>query len=153
MAAPQFGVPEAGFFYPDRLAAFAVVEREGLIALVLVRDTIFGDVLDLPGGGVDPDETLRAAATRETGEEAGLRVELDLEPFVRADHFSTSYARERRNTRGSFFAGRFLAEAPELRIENDHELTWRRPSDAIMGLDRESHAWAVAAWLRLRARG
>ena len=38
MAAPQFGEPQAGRDYPDRPAAFAVVERDGLIALVRVAE-------------------------------------------------------------------------------------------------------------------
>jgi 8-oxo-dGTP diphosphatase len=38
-----------------------------------------------------------------------------------------------------------------LKIEADHELVWLAPLDALLQLDRESHAWAVAAWLRLRA--
>jgi 8-oxo-dGTP diphosphatase len=37
-----------------------------------------------------------------------------------------------------------------LKIEEDHELVWLAPFDALLRLDRESHAWAVVAWLRLR---
>ena len=152
MATPQFGAapPDA---CPDRPAAFAVIEREGLIALVEVQRLHRGLVLDLPGGGIDPGETAAEAAVRECGEEAGLVVALDAEPFVRADHYFLHNDGEIRNTRGAFFSGRMMAEDPGLHIEEDHTLVWSDPQAAIVRLDRESHAWAVAAWLRLRAGG
>ena len=43
-------------------------------------------------------------------------------------------------------------EDAALKIEDDHRLVWLDPHEAVVRLDRESHAWAVAAWLRLRAR-
>ena len=149
MAAPQFGDPEPGRTYRDRPAAFAVVEHEGRIALVRVdeRNGRIG-ILDLPGGGIDPGESACAAAIRETAEEAGLRVDLEAEPFARADHYFHPEPGRHVNTRGAFFAGRVVAEAPELRTEADHTLVWMAPADALVALDREAHAWAVAAWLR-----
>ncbi|WP_293676445.1 NUDIX domain-containing protein [uncultured Phenylobacterium sp.] len=152
MATPQFGdaPPEA---CPDRPAAFAVIERDGLIALVQVPRLHHRLALDLPGGGIDPGETAAQAAVRECGEEAGLRVALDAEPFVRADHYFLHGDGEVRNTRGVFFSGRVVAQDQDLKIEDDHTLVWTDPQEAVLRLDRESHAWAVAAWLRLRARG
>lgn len=151
MATPQFGQPQPGVAHPDRPVAFAVIERDGLIALVEVPRQ-WGLVLDLPGGGVDPGESEIQAAIRECGEEAGLAVALDTEPFVRADHYYLHSDGVVRNSRGAFFSGRVLAEDPALKIEDDHTLTWMEPQSALVRLDRESHAWAVAAWLRLRAR-
>jgi 8-oxo-dGTP diphosphatase len=149
MATPQFGDPEHGRTYRDRPAAFAVVEHDGRIALVRVdeRNGRFG-ILDLPGGGIDRGEGACEAATRETAEEAGLLVELEAEPFAFADHYFHPDPGRYVNTRGSFFAGRLVAEAPELKTETDHTLVWMAPADAVAALDRESHAWAVAAWLR-----
>jgi 8-oxo-dGTP diphosphatase len=152
MGTPQFGEAPAKAC-PDRPAAFAVLEREGLIALVQVPRLQRGLVLDLPGGGIDPGESAAEAAVRECGEEAGLVVALDAQPFVRADHYFLHNDGEIRNTRGAFFSGRVVAADPTLKIEHDHTLVWRDPQEAILRLDRESHAWAVAAWLRLRARG
>lgn len=154
MPAPQFGEPEPGRDYPDRPAAFAVVEHQGRLALVRVdRRGEREDVLDLPGGGLDAGEGAREAATRETGEEAGLVVELEAEPFAWADHYFVHNDGRSVNTRGVFFAGRLVAEDPALKVEADHALVWLEPAEAIARLDRESHAWAVAAWLRrLRER-
>ncbi|WP_293908250.1 NUDIX domain-containing protein [Phenylobacterium sp.] len=153
MTTPQFGEAQAGRTYPDRPAAFAVIERDGLLALVQVERQGRGLVLDLPGGGIDPGETEAEAAIRECGEEAGLVVALDVAPFVRADHYFLHNDGVVRNTRGAFFVGRVTDEDASLKIEHDHTLVWLAPDEAVVRLDREAHAWAVAAWLRLRARG
>ena len=147
MTTPQFGQPEPGRGHPDRPAAFVVAARGDLIATV--RVTFAGGArLDLPGGGIDPGETAVDAAVRECGEEAGLKVAVEAEAFAAADHYFVDPAGHSVNTRGAFFAARVLAEAPELKIEDDHQLIWMSPQDALLKLDRESHAWAAALWLR-----
>ncbi len=152
MAVPQFGEPGLDGDYADRPVAFAVLEREGLIALVEAPRGRRGRVLDLPGGGIDPGETAAEAAVRECGEEAGLVALLDAQPFVHADHYFRNGDGVVRNSRGVFFMGRVTAEDPALKIEHDHRLLWVDPVAALTRLDRDAHAWAVAAWLRLRAR-
>lgn len=144
---PQFGEPEPGRDYPDRPAAFAVIERDGRIAVARVSFESGGSRLDLPGGGVDPGETPEQAAARECGEEVGLRVAIG-ELVARADHFFVNEKGVSHNTRGLFFAAEFRAEAPDLKTEADHELQWIAPHEALVVLDRPSHAWAVTAWLR-----
>lgn len=151
MTTPQFGDAAADAVYPDRQAAFAVIDRDAQIALVRVDRVGRGLVLDLPGGGVDEGETAAEAAVRECGEEAGLVVALDAEPYVLADHYFLHNDGVVRNTRGSFFAGRVVAEDPALKVEDDHDLVWMDPHAAVLRLDRESHVWAVVTWLRLRA--
>jgi 8-oxo-dGTP diphosphatase len=148
MSPPQFGEQEPGCDYPDRPAAFAVLEHEGRIACVRVDWRRGGPKIDLPGGGVDPGETHAQAAARECGEEAGLKVSIDGAPFVRADHYFINDEGRTNNTRGQFFAARLEAYAPELQVEADHTLVWLEPLEALRSLDRESHAWALAAWLR-----
>jgi 8-oxo-dGTP diphosphatase len=152
MSVPQFGTPEPGRTYPDRPAAFSVIEREGRIALVQVTFKAGGGRTDLPGGGLDDGESAAQAAVRECGEEAGLRISVEAAPFVRADHYFVNEEGISRNTRGSFHLGRLIGEAPELMIEADHGLVWTPPHEALVRVDRESHAWAIAAWLRLRGR-
>jgi 8-oxo-dGTP diphosphatase len=148
MNVTQFGEPEPGRAYPDRLAAFVVVEDGGRIAVARVRFATGGGRLDLPGGGIDPGETAAEAAVRECGEEVGLKVAVEAEPFTRADHYFVNEKGEAHNTRGAFFTARLVAEAPELKTEEDHALEWLTPLEALVRLDRESHVWAVAAWLR-----
>lgn len=150
MNVPQFGAPEPGRDYPDRPAAFVVLEHKGQIACVRVAWRRGGPKVDLPGGGLDPGESHARAAVRECGEEAGLRIEVAGDAFVRADHFFINDEGRANNTRGWFFEGRLVGEAPELKIEDDHSLIWLEPLEALQSLDRDSHAWAVAAWLRSR---
>ncbi|MFC3069531.1 NUDIX domain-containing protein [Phenylobacterium soli] len=147
MGAPQFGTPQPGRDYPDRPAAFAVVERDGKVAIVRVTFENGGGRTDLPGGGLDPGESPQAAAARECGEEAGLVVEVG-EELVAADHYFVNEKGEAKNTRGRFYAARFVAEDAALKIEDDHALVWMEPVAALRALDRESHAWALACWLR-----
>jgi 8-oxo-dGTP diphosphatase len=147
MSIPQFGYPEPGRDYPDRPAAFVVIEDMGKIALVRVDLGDGRTRLDLPGGGIDPGETPAEAAARECGEEAGLKV-TPLEVFERADHYFINPKGQSHNTRGIFFTGALDGEAPELKVEEDHELVWADPIEALVTLGRDSHAWAVAAWLR-----
>jgi 8-oxo-dGTP diphosphatase len=147
MNVPQFGEPRPGRAYPDRPAAFVVVEHAGRIAVVRVSFAGGGSRLDLPGGGIDPGETPQQAAARECGEEAGLEVSVG-ELIARADHFFTNEDGASVNTRGVFFAGRLVRASPSLKIEDDHQLEWMTPDEALVALDRESHAWAMAAWLR-----
>lgn len=147
MTTPQFGAPEPGKAYPDRPAAFVVATRGGKVAVVRVAMADGGERVDLPGGGIDPGETAAQAAARECGEEAGLTVEIS-ELLGSADHYFVNQDGERNNTRGQFFAGEVIADAPELKIEDDHTLTWMTPLDALRTLSRGSHVWAVALWLR-----
>jgi 8-oxo-dGTP diphosphatase len=144
---PQFGAPEPGRGYPDRPAAFVVIERDSEIAVVRVTFDGGGMRLDLPGGGIDAGETPQQAAVRECGEEVGLEVSVG-EPLTRADHYFTNEDGSSVNTRGVFFAGRLVGTAPELKIEDDHALEWMTPLQALTALDRESHVWAVTVWLR-----
>ncbi len=51
-----------------------IVVADGEGRILLVRHTYVPGWY-LPGGGVDPGETLAAAAAREVGEEAGIRLE------------------------------------------------------------------------------
>ena len=75
-AGPQFSAPEPGVAYRDRPAAFAVVERDGLIACVLITRPE-QSYYDLPGGAVEAGETDEEALVR-LGEE--MMAELGYEP-------------------------------------------------------------------------
>lgn len=57
----------------ERVAARAVIVRDGKVALMHARRD---DYYKLPGGGVDPDESVEEACIREVREETGLRVRL-----------------------------------------------------------------------------
>lgn len=147
MAIPQFGDAETGRAYTDRPAAFGIVERDGRIALVQVEKPGHGAWCDLPGGALDPGETEEQAVIREFGEETGLKVAVAA-LFARADQYFLKTDGQPYNNRGAFFSLRLEGEDSDLKIENDHTLVWMSPSEALVQLRHEAHAWAVAAWLR-----
>ena len=149
MARPQFGDPQPSLIYRDRPAAFGVLERDGLVALVSVEKPGHRAWLDLPGGALDPGEDAAAAMIREFGEETGLNVAAS-EVLGEAAQFFINTDGEAYNNRQTLFAARLLGEAPELKIEADHTLVWLPPIDAISRLRHDSHAWALT--LRLRRR-
>jgi len=150
-AIPQFGAPLPGRAYPDRPAAFGIALRDGRLAVA--RITLAGgrQVHDLPGGGIDAGEGPAEALVREFGEEVGLRVAAGAE-LVRADQYFNSPEGSAHNVRGVFMTATVLAEAADLKIEDDHELIWLDPLEALGLMRREAHAWAIAAWLRDLAR-
>lgn len=151
MAAPQFGVREPGREYRDRPAAFGIVERGGKIALVRVDKPKHPAWRDLPGGALDPGETPEAAVVREYGEETGLEVAIG-RAFAAADQYFVNTDGEAFDNRATFFTLELRGQDERLKIEDDHTLVWVEPHEALATLRHEAHAWAVTAWLRLRAR-
>jgi 8-oxo-dGTP diphosphatase len=149
MSAPQFGDPEPGRTYRDRPAAFGIVERDGQIALVRIEKPNHPAWIDLPGGALDPGEDARQAVVREFGEESGLEV-APVEAYARADQRFINTDGEAFNNRGTFFTLTLVGEDEGLKIEDDHALVWLAPAEALVRLRHEAHAWAVAAWLRLK---
>lgn len=145
---PQFGQPLPGRLYPDRPVAFGVALKDGLVALARVEPAGAQMRIDLPGGGLDPGEGPEDALRREFAEETGLMVR-PTRLIARADHYFTNGAGEAFNTRGRFFEAEVTGLAPELKIEADHALFWAAPEAALRLVSRESHAWALACWLRL----
>ena len=143
-----FGQPAPGLDYLDRPAAFGVVENAvGEIALVRVSKPGKAPYFDLPGGAVDGDETEPQAVVREFGEETGLVIELDRLIVAVSQFFLKSDGQPVRNF-GGVHAVRVVGESPTLKVEDDHELVWLDPRDAVVALRHDAHAWAVAAWMR-----
>lgn len=144
----SFGQPAAGLDYLDRPAAFGVVENvHGEIALVRVSKPGKPPYFDLPGGAVDGDETEPQAVVREFGEETGLVVQVDRLIVAVSQHFLKSDGQPVRNF-GGVHVARQVSHDPALKVEDDHELVWLDPRDAVVALRHDAHAWAVAAWMR-----
>jgi 8-oxo-dGTP diphosphatase len=151
MARPQFGDPHPSLIYRDRPAAFGVLERDGLIALVAIEKQGHAPWLDLPGGALDPGEDAAAAMVREFGEETGLAVAAG-ELLGEADQFFINTDGEAFNNRQTLLEARLLGGAPGLKVEADHTLVWLSLIDAAARLRHDSHAWAVNLALRRRFR-
>jgi 8-oxo-dGTP diphosphatase len=145
----QFGQPKPGKDYRPRPAAFGIAANDGRIAAVHVRPDDGGDWIDLPGGAVDPGEDELQALVREFGEEAGLVVTPGRE-IVRAAQYFEKAGGEAVNNQGGVYEVTVTAEDASLKIEDDHQLIWLTPADAVEHLRHDSHAWAVAMWWRRR---
>ncbi|WP_422240649.1 NUDIX hydrolase [Dokdonella sp.] len=125
---------DAGIWRP-RVTVATVVPRDG--RFLLVEEIVHGRrVVNQPAGHLEPDETLHAAAIRETLEETGWDVEL--ESFLGVQQWTSSES-------GSQFV-RFTFAAIPL-----HHDPARKLDDGVLGplwLDREG---IVALGTRLRS--
>ena len=68
--------------------------------------------------------------------------------LVRADQYLRRRDGEPVNNRSGHYLAELVGEDAALKVEDDHELQWIDPAEAVARLRHESHAWAVACWLR-----
>jgi 8-oxo-dGTP diphosphatase len=143
----QFGRAEAGRAYRDRPAAFGIaVDNDGRVAVVhIIRPE--QAYYDLPGGAVDGDETEPEALVREFGEETGLIVRVGM-LLTRSSQYLLTTAGEAANNRAGHYRVDMTGQDESLKIEADHTLVWLDPHEALQRLRHDSHAWALATWLR-----
>lgn len=143
----QFGDAQPGVRYKDRPAAFGVLERNGKVALVRVTKPGMAPWLDLPGGALEEGESDEEAMIREFGEEAGLKVRAG-SLITRADQRFFRDNGEPVNNRSAIFSAELEHEAPQLKVEEDHELVWLDGREAMAKVRHDSHAWALLALIR-----
>ena len=117
--------------YPERpiLAASAAVFRDGEVLLASRAVPPYDQVFSLPGGLVEPGETLQEAARRELMEETGVDAEIG--PF--AGHVEIierdDDGRVKRHFVVAAFAARWIAGLGEV-SEEAIAIRWLRPQDA-----------------------
>ena len=150
-ASLQFGEPEAGVKYRDRPAVFGIAERAGQIALIRVTRVGVPAFYDLPGGAIEPGESESRALAREFSEETGLIVRGG-EILDRADQYMVKSDGEPVNNRSVLMVAVIEGFDPTQKIEDDHRLAWFAPEEALRIVRHDSHAWAIACWLRQTAR-
>ena len=145
--APQFGDADPGVNYRDRPAAFGLGLRDGRLALVRVTYPDKAPFFDLPGGGVDAGESPEQALIREFGEETGLIVQVGPRLGLANQRFRRKNG-EPTNNLCTFFEVEVQGADTRLKIEQDHELVWVEPVQALKALRLEAQAWALTLWLR-----
>ena len=147
---PQFGEAVAGARYRQRPTRYGIAPREdGSIATVRITGAERIS-WDLPGGMIDPGETSEQALCREFIEETGWSVE-PVRRITAARQFTVTSTGEHRDNHSVYYACRLIGETGG-KIEEDHELVWLDPLDAMRRMRHDAAAWAIAKWLRLGAR-
>lgn len=145
----QFGAPEPGVKYRDRPAVFGIAERDGKIAVIRITRLGVPPFHDLPGGGIEPGESEARALAREFVEETGLIVSGG-EVLARANQYMVKSDGEPANNRSVVLIATVKGFDPDQKIEDDHQLEWVDPDLALRMIRHDSHAWAIACWIRRR---
>lgn len=131
----KFGTHNPDAEYRQRPGAYAVIfDGQGKFAAVKGLDKIF-----LPGGGVDPGESLEETLAREVREECAREVVIGRYLGHGIQYF-TSKTGEHWEFQCSYFEAQFGAP---LDNEPEHELCWLDIADAHKMLAHEVHGWAV----------
>lgn len=126
-------------FEDPKVAAAALVERDGLLLLVRRTNNPARGQWTLPAGFVDADEDPQAAAARECLEETGLEVRVTRLLDVIAG---------REHPRGASIVIVYLAEAVggELRAGDDADEVAFFPADSLPALAFRATRQAVERW-------
>ena len=147
----QFGSPDPDVTHRDRPAVFGIAEQRGKIALVRITRDGKAPFHDLPGGAIEPGESEGRALAREFVEETGLIISSG-EILARADQYMVKSDGEPVNNRSVLMTAVVEGLDPDQKCEDDHRLAWFDPQEALRVVRHDSHAWAIAVWLRRQAR-
>ena len=142
-------MPELFADRSDYLGAFGLLETGDGVLLVANRRVIDGaeaHVWDLPGGGVEPGETLAEALRREMCEETGLEVSVGDLLFV-AEGERIVAGRRKGLWRSFFFAVERTGGAVDLSGEPDVVDYRFEPRAALPGLLTAPYHAGFLAWL------
>jgi len=129
--APVFGTKVPGLAYRPRPGAYALVfDAAGRVAIVHEESDWY-----LPGGGLEPGETLEQALAREIREECACGIEIAA-PLGEAIEYLVNRSGQPFEVRAHYFRARFVGSSTA---------TWLAPADACARVRRASDAWAIAA--------
>lgn len=143
---PRHGSPpERGRHYRIRPGVYAVLPLGA--QMLLTHQAEPQPELQLPGGGIDPGESLWTALHREVMEETGWRVS-DLRRFSAFQRFvyMPDYGYWARKSQAIYVGRAVRAIGPP--TEDWHIPLWMRPADAVKHLSVEGDRVMVKAAMR-----
>jgi 8-oxo-dGTP diphosphatase len=135
---PEFGERLSGVSYRARPGAYAVIARaDGQVAVVRTPAGLF-----LPGGGIEPSETVPAALLREVREECGWEISVR-ERIGEAIQYVHAPGEGNFAKHCVFYRCMIVGES-SARLEGDHQPAWISPAEAQAQLTHGSQSWAIA---------
>lgn len=130
----SFGKQQPDQVYTLRPSAYALLlDQKGHLAVV----EAYANGFFLPGGGIEPNESIEAAILREISEETGHDAHL-LWHLAEADQYIGSWLK-----RSSFYLAEVEPVAEQSEIIAEHAVHWLNPQQALQRLNYESHRWIV----------
>lgn len=142
MIMKSFGKVLEGITYKKRDGVYAIIQNtEGLIATVNTPRGYF-----LPGGGIELGESHEKALLREVEEEIGYKSEI-------SEYIGTYSMFVRSATKPIYYEliGNFyICQAIEYlasEVEEDHELIWLSPAEAMQVMQLEYQKYAIEVYL------
>lgn len=134
----QFGHRIPGKHYIRRESVHGIsVDGRGKLLVVEYRGKCY-----LPGGGVEPGETLIEALHREYLEETGFGVKIGSKVAEAAEFVYAALDQQYFNKAGHFFLAE-LTERLGSAIENEHHPNWLTLEKFECRAAHRSHVWAV----------
>lgn len=145
---PRIGEPrDARIRWIRRPGAYAVLPREGRLLLTFQDDDT--PELQLPGGGVDPGESVPGALHREVMEETGWRIgALRRVGGFRRFTYMPEYDLWAEKICFVYTATPVRPVGPPL--ETDHSIVWMTPEQAVCALGNPGDRACVAQLFGLR---
>lgn len=133
-----FGTQDQNVHYSERRAAYVVIIRDGLVAVVNSGQKQF-----LPGGGCLLDELPEKTVAREVREELALSVRILHRLGEATQYFYSSDDNRHYKMLAAFFAGEFTDD--EGGRSGEHQLVWLPVREVEQACFHECHAWAIQA--------
>lgn len=96
----------------------------------------------LPGGEIEENETHKETAKRESMEELGFEIEIELFIGEAEDYYYSKYRQHYYHNPAYFYTVKLWKSVCEP-LEDFNQLDWASIPEALIKLKRGSHKWAV----------
>lgn len=146
----EFGTKSKELTYKTRVGAYLIIPDAQHYRMLLV--TAPNGALLLPGGEMEAGENQAATMERELLEEAGFKVNAP-KYLGRAGEYYYSHFRQQAYYNPGYFYVTDGFEKVKDPLEDFNNLIWLPIPQAIQGLKRPTHKWAVRKWLATQDDG